>query len=83
MTSRQRERWIEAANTAFCYESRSSIERGENVDWEHDLADAYLFQPDSRPHVTQGMFDPEDRLWRSLTSLPRRRQTKLYSRIHR
>lgn len=65
----RRERRIEAANTAFFYENRDSIERGENVGWTHSVARAYLIQPDDLPKVTHGLFDPETTLRQSLTNL--------------
>ena len=40
----RRERRIEAANTAFFFENRDSIERGENVGWTQSVARAYLIQ---------------------------------------
>jgi hypothetical protein len=66
---RRRERRAEAANTAFFNENRASIERGENVGWTHDLARAYLIQPDNLPEITHGLFDPDTTLRRSLLSL--------------
>ena len=59
---------IKAANTAFFHENRNSIERGENVRWTHDLARAYLDDPEELPEVTHGLFDPENTLRRSLVS---------------
>lgn len=66
---RRRERRIEAANTAFFYENRASIERGENVGWTHSVARAYLSGPEQLPEVTHGLFDPEDALRQSLVNL--------------
>ncbi len=66
---RRRERRAEAANTAFFHENRALIERGENVGWTHDVARAYLIQPDNLPDVTHGLFDPEITLRQSLVSL--------------
>ena len=69
---RRRERRIEAANTAFFYENRDSIERGENVGWTHSVARAYLIQSDNLPEVTHGLFDPETILQQSLINLSTR-----------
>ena len=66
---RRRERRAEAGNTEFFNENRASIERGENVGWTHDLARAYLIQPDNLPDVTHGLFDPDSTLRQSLLSL--------------
>lgn len=66
---RRRERRAEAANTAFFNENRASIELGQNVGWTHDLARAYLIQPDNLPEVTHGLFDPDTTLRQSLVSL--------------
>lgn len=65
----RRERRIEAANTAFFFENRDSIERGENVGWTQSVARAYLIQPDNLPRVTHGLFDPETTLRQCLVSL--------------
>ncbi|WP_213544074.1 hypothetical protein [Vannielia litorea] len=66
---RRREQRIEAANTAFFCENRDSIERGENVGWTHNLARAYLIDPEKLPEVTHGLFDPENTLRQCLVSL--------------
>ena len=66
---RRRERRIEAANTAFFFENRDPIERGENVGWTRSVARAYLIQPDNLPEVTHGLFDPETTLRQCLVSL--------------
>ncbi|WP_299919614.1 hypothetical protein [uncultured Roseobacter sp.] len=66
---RRSERRIEAANTTFFHENRTSIERGENVRWTHSLARAYLIDPEKLPEVTHGLFDPDSTLRQSLTTL--------------
>ncbi len=66
---RRHERRVEAANTTFFQENRASIERGENVRWTHDLARAYLIQPDKLPEVTHNLFVPDDTLRQSLKTL--------------
>lgn len=66
---RRRQQRIEAANTVFFKENRASIERGENVRWTHNLARAYLIDPEQLPEVTHGLFDPDNTLRHSLVSL--------------
>lgn len=69
---RRRKQRIEAANTAFFYENRASIERGENVGWTHSVARVYLIEPAKLPEVTNSLFDPENTLRQSLVSLSNR-----------
>ena len=66
---RRRARRVAQANTNFFCENREVIMRGENVRWTHDIARAYLVQPDMLPEVTHDLFDPEVVLRKSLQTL--------------
>ena len=66
---RRRKRRVTEANTAFFYNNRAAVERGDNVQWTYNVAEAYLIQPDKLPKVTHGLFDPEAVLRSSLDTL--------------